>query len=77
MFFCKPQHARTLTVFLNSHSIFYSIQGTTDTESLASLYTGAESNLRGRVLGEEEKSSVIALPGKGGKCLQNHVSQLG
>ena len=36
------------------------------TESLASLYTGAESNPRDRVLGEVEKDSFIALPGKRG-----------
>ena len=30
------------------------------------LCIGAESNLRGRVLGEVEKNSFIALPGKGG-----------
>ena len=30
------------------------------------LYTGTESNLRDRVLGEVEKNSFIALPGKGG-----------
>ena len=30
------------------------------------LCTGAESNLRDRVLGEVEKNSFIALPGKGG-----------
>ena len=31
-----------------------------------SLCTGAKSNLRDRVLGEVEKNSFIALPGKGG-----------
>ena len=36
------------------------------TESLAFLYTGAKSNPRDRVLGEVEKDSFIALPGKGG-----------
>ena len=30
------------------------------------LCTGAKSNLRNRVLGEVEKNSFIALPGKGG-----------
>ena len=30
------------------------------------LFTGAESNLGDRVLGEVEKNSFIALPGKGG-----------
>ena len=30
------------------------------------LCTGAESNLEDRVLGEGEKNSFIALPGKGG-----------
>ena len=30
------------------------------------LYTGAGLNLRDRVLGEAEKNSFIALPGKGG-----------
>ena len=30
------------------------------------LYTGAELNLRDRVLGEVEKNRFIALPGKGG-----------
>ena len=32
----------------------------------AFLNTGAESNLRDRVLSEVEKDSFIALPGKGG-----------
>ena len=31
-----------------------------------SLYTGAKSNLGDRLLGEVEKNSFIALPGKGG-----------
>ena len=43
------------------------------------LCTGAESNLRGRVLHEVENNSFIALPGKGGHSglvpLQNYVSQ--
>ena len=30
------------------------------------MYTGAKSNLRGRVLGEVGKDSSITLPGKGG-----------
>ena len=37
-----------------------------DTKSSAPLCTGAKSNLRDRVLGEVEKNSFIALPGKGG-----------
>ena len=37
----------------------------TDAESSASLYAGAKPNLRDRVLGEVEKSSLIALPSKG------------
>ena len=37
-----------------------------DAESSASLYTGAKLNLGDRVLGEVEKNSFIALPGKGG-----------
>ena len=37
----------------------------TDAE-MWSLYSGAKSNLRDRVLGEVEKNSFIALPGKGG-----------
>ena len=36
-----------------------------DAESSASLYTSAESNLGDIVLGELEKSSFIALPGRG------------
>ena len=43
------------------------------TRSLASLYTGAQSNLRDRVLGEVGKASIIALPSKGdtlGFCLE-------
>ena len=36
------------------------------TESSASLYTSAKSNLKDRVLGEVEKDSFITLPGKGG-----------
>ena len=35
-------------------------------KSPASLYTSAELNLRDRLLGEVEKNSFIALPGKGG-----------
>ena len=35
------------------------------TESSASLYTGVELNPRDRILGEVEKDSFIALPGKG------------
>ena len=35
------------------------------TKSSASLYTGAESNPRDRILGEVEKDNFIALPGKG------------
>ena len=44
------------------------------------LCTSAESNLRDRALGEAEKNSFIALPGKGGHrthASQNCVSQLG
>ena len=45
------------------------------------LCTGAELNLGGRVLGEVEKNSFIALPGKRGHSrlvpLNNCVSQLG
>ena len=37
-----------------------------DAESLVSLYTSTKSDLRDRVLGEVEKDSFIALPGKGG-----------
>ena len=37
-----------------------------DSESLASLYIGAESNLGDRVLGKVEKDSFITLPGNGG-----------
>ena len=37
-----------------------------DAKSLASLYTGAELNLRDRVVGEVEKNSFITLPGKAG-----------
>ena len=52
-----------------------------DGESSASLYIGAELNLRVRVLSEVEKDSFITLPGKRGttegECPQNHVSQLG
>ena len=36
------------------------------THAESSLYTGVELNLRDRVLGEVEKDSFIALPGKGG-----------
>ena len=49
-------------------------------ESSASLSTGAESNLRDRVLGEVEKDSFIALPGKVGKpgsCPQITCPNLG
>ena len=37
-----------------------------DAESSASLYTSAKLNLGDRLLGEVEKDSFIALPGKGG-----------
>ena len=43
-----------------------SIEHVAKAESSASLYTGAESNLRDRALGEVEKNSFIVLPGKGG-----------
>ena len=46
-----------------------------------SLCSGAKSNFRDRVLGEVEKNSFIALPGKGGQNglmpLENHVFQSG
>ena len=51
-----------------------------DAENLASLYSGAKSNVRDRVLGEVEKNCFIALPAKDdtvASCLQNHVSLLG
>ena len=51
-----------------------------DAESSASLCTSAKSNLRDRVLGEVEKNSFIALPGKGGPSglmPSNQVSKLG
>ena len=47
------------------------------TESSTFLYTGAESNLGDRVLGEVEEDSFIALPGKGrhtGLLPQENVS---
>ena len=37
-----------------------------DAGRLASLFSGVESNLRDRVLGEVEKNSFTAWPGKGG-----------
>ena len=40
-------------------------QDSPDAESSATLYPGAKSNLRDRVLCEVKKSSFIALPGKG------------
>ena len=49
-------------------------------ESSASLYTGVESNLRDRVLGEAGKDSFIALPGKvgtTGSCPQIMCPNLG
>ena len=39
----------------------------TASESSASLYTGANSNLRDRALGEVGRDGFIALPGKGGR----------
>ena len=39
---------------------------TLDAKSSASPFTGAESSLRDKVLGEVEKGSFIALPGRGG-----------
>ena len=51
-----------------------------DAESSASQYTDGESNHGDRVLGEVEKDSFIALPGKGGHSglmPLNHVSPLG
>ena len=51
-----------------------------DAESLASLYSGAKSNVRDRVLGEVEKNCFIALPVKDdtvASCPQNHMSLLG
>ena len=45
------------------------------------LCTSAESNFGNKVLGEVEKNSFIAFPGKGGHSglvpLKNYVSQLG
>ena len=49
-------------VFQNSSSDDFDAS---DAENSVSLYTGAESNLRDRVLVEEEKESFIALSGKG------------
>ena len=49
-----------------------------EAKSSASLDTGTKSNLRGRVLGEAEKYSFIALQEKRvtvGYCPQNHGSQ--
>ena len=46
-----------------------------DARSSASLCTGAESNLRDRALGEIEKNSLMALPGR--LCPQNNVYPLG
>ena len=40
---------------------------TNDAKNSPSLYTGAESSLGDRVLGEAEKDSFIAFPGKGGQ----------
>ena len=48
------------------HTLLSCGSSRSDAESSASLYTGAESNLGGRVLGEVEKDSFITLPGKGG-----------
>ena len=39
----------------------------TDAKSSASLFTGAKTNFRDRVLGEVEKESFTALLGKGGQ----------
>ena len=54
-----------------------------DAESSASLYTGADSNLGDRVLGEVEKDSFITLPGKGGhsgllprKTMRSHLERI-
>ena len=51
-----------------------------DAKSSVSLYTSAKLNLGDRVLGEVEKDSFIALPGKGGHSRllpqKNYVSQL-
>ena len=49
-------------VFQNSSSDDFDAS---DAANSVCLYTGAESNLRDRVLVEEEKESFIALPGKG------------
>ena len=49
-------------IFQNSSSDDFDAS---NTESLVSLYTGAESNLSDRVLVEVEKDSFIALPSKG------------
>jgi len=49
-------------IFQNSSSVDFD---NTDAQNLVSLYTGAESNLRDRVLVEVEKDCFIALPGKG------------
>ena len=46
-----------------------------DARRSASLCTGAGSNLRDRALGEIEKNSLMALPGR--LCPQNNVYPLG
>ena len=43
------------------------VMHTFDAKRSTSPFTGTKSNLRDRVLGEVEKDSFIALPGKGGE----------
>ena len=52
--------------FYHGKKILVALEETgNDAENSASLYTSAESNLGDIVLGELEKSSFIALPGRG------------
>ena len=68
---CSPhtnkQFSKTMWVsYIQFHLIVTHYQPRdNDAESSASLYTSAESNLGDIVLGELEKSSFIALPGRG------------
>ena len=69
----KTQQLKTATISLahNSESLCdqwvfcWPQMDPLDTKSSASLYTGAELNLRDRVVGEVEKNSFIIVPGKG------------
>ena len=62
----EEKEAKTKSFYLNFIYMILRNKGNLLLPKTPLLYTGAELNLRDRVLGEVEKDSFIALPGKGG-----------